>query len=259
MIDPSARLIGCFFFGFVTFSNCVQELKEYSRRKSLFIRDESGVWGALSQQRVLVEEAQKRLSDRNAEMAELRVAYATLKEEAAQAWAAEAVMRTSLDKAREEATQARRDLEPLSARVKELEEDVSQVSLQRDAFHAEVTTLQGAVQKKDAALESARQEVEALKAAIRDKDNAFLGLERTCGGLRDEVVGLQTHVEGKCGCYSHDVEGPALGTNLFVVFQSWRERTERPNRAPTPSRASSKPRSGGPNFSRAQSPLCVMA
>jgi hypothetical protein len=29
------------------------------------------MWAALSQQRVLVEEAQKRLSDRNAEMAEL--------------------------------------------------------------------------------------------------------------------------------------------------------------------------------------------
>jgi hypothetical protein len=69
----------------------------------LFIRDESGVWGALSQQRVLVEEAQKRLSDRNAEMAELRVAYAVVKEEATQAWAAEAMMRTGLDKAREEA------------------------------------------------------------------------------------------------------------------------------------------------------------
>jgi hypothetical protein len=260
MIDPSAFsvvFLVSFSLGFVTFSDCVQELKEYSRRKSLFIRDESGVWGALSQQRVLVEEAQKRLSDRNAEMAELRVAYAVVKEEATQARAAEAVMRTGMDKAREEAAQARRDLEPLSMRVKELEEDVSQVSLQRDTLNVEVTTLKGAVQEKDAALESARQEIEALKAAISDKDSAFLGLERTCGGLRDEVVGLQTHIEGKCDCHGHDVEGPALGINLFVVFQSWRERIERPNLLPTPSRASSKPRSGGPNFSRARSPPCV--
>jgi chromosome segregation ATPase len=116
------------FFIFLVSSSCDQELKEYSCRKSLFIRDESGVWAALSQQRALVEEAQKRLSDRNAEMAELRTAYATVKEEAMQAWEAEAVMRTDVDKAREEAAQARRDLEPLSARVKELEEDVSQVS-----------------------------------------------------------------------------------------------------------------------------------
>jgi hypothetical protein len=59
-------------------------------------------------------------------MAELRVAYAVVKEEAMQALVAEAVMRTAMDKAREEATQAHRALEPLSARVKELEEDVSQ-------------------------------------------------------------------------------------------------------------------------------------
>jgi hypothetical protein len=53
----------------------------------------SGVWEALARQRALVEEAQKWLSDRNAEMAELRVAYAAVKEEAVQAWATEAVAR----------------------------------------------------------------------------------------------------------------------------------------------------------------------
>jgi hypothetical protein len=81
--------------------------------------------------------------------------------------------------------------------VKELEENVSQVSRQcdtlnveveqatarSDALKDEVTTLKGAVQEKDAALEAARQEIEALKATIGDKDNAFLRLERTCGGF----------------------------------------------------------------------------
>jgi sarcosine oxidase delta subunit len=106
MIDPSVFFVVFFVsfsLGFVTFLDCIQELKEYSRRKSLFIRDESGVWGALSQQWVLVEEAQKWLSDRNTEMAELRVTYAVVKEEAMQARATEAVMRTGMDKAREEA------------------------------------------------------------------------------------------------------------------------------------------------------------
>jgi uncharacterized coiled-coil DUF342 family protein len=93
------------------------------------------VWASLSRQRALVEETQKRLADRTAEMAELRTAYSTVKEDAIQAWAAEATMRTEADKAREEAAQARRDLEPLSARVKELEEDVSQVGHQRDALN----------------------------------------------------------------------------------------------------------------------------
>jgi hypothetical protein len=43
------------------------------------------VWAALTQQRVLVEEAQKWHSDRNAEVAELRVAYAAVKVEVMQA------------------------------------------------------------------------------------------------------------------------------------------------------------------------------
>jgi uncharacterized protein YlxW (UPF0749 family) len=68
-------------------------------------------------------------------MAELRVVYAAVKEEAMQAWATEAVVRADAVKAQEEATQARRDLKPLSARVKELEEDVSQVSRQHDALN----------------------------------------------------------------------------------------------------------------------------
>jgi chromosome segregation ATPase len=119
----------------LVFPNRDQELKERSRRKSLFIQNESDVWAALARQRALVEEANKRLSDQSAEMAELRVAYATVKEEAVQAWAAEAVVHEDVTKAREEAAKAREDLMPLSARVKELEEDVALVSRYRDTLN----------------------------------------------------------------------------------------------------------------------------
>jgi hypothetical protein len=43
------------------------------------------VWAALARQRALVEEANKRLSHQSVEAAELRVAYAAVKEEAVQA------------------------------------------------------------------------------------------------------------------------------------------------------------------------------
>jgi hypothetical protein len=66
-------------FGF----NHGQELKERSRRKSLFIRHESSVWAALARQRALVEEANKRLSKKSAEVDELRVVHAAVREEAA--------------------------------------------------------------------------------------------------------------------------------------------------------------------------------
>jgi hypothetical protein len=49
----------------------------------LFICHESGVWAALPYQRALVEEANKRLSAKSAEVDELRVVHAALKEEAA--------------------------------------------------------------------------------------------------------------------------------------------------------------------------------
>jgi hypothetical protein len=60
-----------------------QELKERSRRKSLFIRHESGVWAVLSRQRALVEDANKRLSKKSAEADEFCVVHIALKEEAA--------------------------------------------------------------------------------------------------------------------------------------------------------------------------------
>jgi hypothetical protein len=103
------------FSTFLVFLNHDQELKECSCRKSLFIRNESGVWATLARQRALVEEANTQLFDQSAEMAELRVAYAAVKEEAVQAWATEAVMREDATKAREEAAKAHEHLVPLSA------------------------------------------------------------------------------------------------------------------------------------------------
>jgi hypothetical protein len=63
--------------------NFGQELKERSRRKSLFIHHENGVWAVLVRQWALVEEANKRLSQKSAETVELCVAHAAIREEAA--------------------------------------------------------------------------------------------------------------------------------------------------------------------------------
>jgi hypothetical protein len=105
-----------------------QELKEQSRRKSLFICHESGVWVALPRQRALVEEANQRLSNKSTEADKLRVVTTALKEEVAQAWDTAAKALEDAAKAREEVAKAREDLAPLLARMKELEEDVALVS-----------------------------------------------------------------------------------------------------------------------------------
>jgi chromosome segregation ATPase len=167
--------------------NCGQELKERSRRKSLFIHHESGVWAALAHQWALVEEANEQLSKKSAEVDELRVVQAAVREEAAQAREAEAKVREDAAKAWEEAAKAHEDLTPLLAHVKEVEEDIASVSSQRDALNIqigmafahvgtmkdEVEALKGTVRERDEALLGTGQEIEMLRAAVRDKDGAL--------------------------------------------------------------------------------------
>jgi uncharacterized protein (UPF0335 family) len=53
----------------------------------------------------------------------------------------------------------------------------------------EVVTLMGMVRERDEALSGAGREVEALRAVLHDRDEALRASEKTCGELRDEVVG----------------------------------------------------------------------
>jgi hypothetical protein len=105
-----------------------QELKERSRRKSLFIHHESSVWAALPCQQALVEQANKRLAKKSAEADELCVVHGVLREEATQAQEATVKACEDATKAQEEAIKTREDHAPLLARVKELEEDVALIS-----------------------------------------------------------------------------------------------------------------------------------
>jgi hypothetical protein len=150
---------------------------------------------------------------------ELRVVHVAVREEAAQAWEAEAKAREDAARAQEEAAKAHEDLTPLLARMKELEEDVASVSDQRDALNIqiemvsvrvrtledEVATLKGMVQERDEALSGTGREIETLRAVVHDKDEALQASEKAREELRDEVVGWQTHAEGK----------------PFVVFRPW--------------------------------------
>jgi chromosome segregation ATPase len=95
--------------------------------------------------------------------------------------------------------------------VKELEEDVALVSGQRDALNVqigmasarigtlenEVMTLKGAVRERDEALSCTGREIKTLRATVRDKDKALQVAEKACEELCDEIMGWQTHAEGK--------------------------------------------------------------
>jgi hypothetical protein len=61
----------------------------------------------------------------------------------------------------------------------------------------EVMTLKGMVRERDEALSGTGQEIEVLRATVDDRNEALRASEKTCGELRDEVMGWQTHFEGK--------------------------------------------------------------
>jgi chromosome segregation ATPase len=109
------------------------------------------------------------------------------------------------------AAKAREDHAPLLAHVKELEEDVALVSGQRDALNvqiglvsarleslqSEVVMLKETIRVRDEALSGTGREIETLRAIVHDRDEALQAAEKAHGELRDQIMGWQTHAEGK--------------------------------------------------------------
>jgi chromosome segregation ATPase len=111
-------------------------------------------------------------------------------------------------KAREEAAKAREELAPLLARMKELEEDVALVSGQRDALNVQIRMASARVGTLENEVTMLKG---ALRATVRDKDEALQAAEKAREELRDEIVGWQTHVEGKpLSSFDLGLEVPSL-------------------------------------------------
>jgi chromosome segregation ATPase len=114
-------------------------------------------------------------------------------------------------KAQEEVAKTREDHTPLLARVKDLEEDVALVSGQRDALNVqiglvsarfetlknEVMMLKETVQGRDEALLGTGREIKTLRVTVHDRDEALRAAEKAHGELHDQIMGWQTHAEGK--------------------------------------------------------------
>jgi prefoldin subunit 5 len=71
------------------------------------------------------------------------------------------------------------------------------VSAHVETLENVVAMLEGTVRERDEALSGIGREIETLKAAVRDKDKALQAAEKAHEELCDEVVGWQTHAEGK--------------------------------------------------------------
>jgi chromosome segregation ATPase len=96
-----------------------------STAKSLFIRHESDVWDSLRSQWVALTEANERLAQRSAEVADLRLLYDELKSEAAAA-------RTEAASARAEASSAREQVASQAEEMRQRQLELGQVISERD-------------------------------------------------------------------------------------------------------------------------------
>jgi chromosome segregation ATPase len=61
----------------------------------------------------------------------------------------------------------------------------------------EVEALKENVRERDEALSGTGREIETLRATVHDKDKALRAAKKVHGELRDQIVGWQTHAEGK--------------------------------------------------------------
>jgi chromosome segregation ATPase len=95
--------------------------------------------------------------------------------------------------------------------VRELGEDVALVSGQRNALRAqiglvstrletlevEVEALKETVRSRDEALSGTGREIETLRAFVHNRDEVLRAAGKAHNKLCDQIVGWQTHAEGK--------------------------------------------------------------
>jgi chromosome segregation ATPase len=71
------------------------------------------------------------------------------------------------------------------------------VSAHLETLQNEVVALKETVRARDKALSGTGREIEALRATIHDRDEVLRAAEKAHGELRDQIMGWQTHAEGK--------------------------------------------------------------
>jgi chromosome segregation ATPase len=107
-----------------------QELADVSTAKSLFIRHESDVWESLRSQWAALTEANERLVQRSAEVADLRLLCDELKSEAAAA-------QTEAASAWTEASSAREQVASLAEEMRQRQLELGQATSERDEFRSQ--------------------------------------------------------------------------------------------------------------------------
>jgi thioesterase domain-containing protein len=71
------------------------------------------------------------------------------------------------------------------------------VSALLESLQNEVMTLKETIQARDEALSGTGREIEVLRATIHDRDEVLRAAEKAHDELHDQIMGWQTHAEGK--------------------------------------------------------------
>jgi chromosome segregation ATPase len=134
-----------------------------STAKSLFIRRESDVWDSLRSQRAMLTEANERLAQQSAEVADLRLLCDKLKSEAAAA-------RREVASARAEASSAREQVASQAEEMQQRQLELGQVTSERD--------------------QSRSQAAEALKGQLAEATERLAEASARAGTLMESLVAV---------------------------------------------------------------------
>lgn len=77
-----------------------------------------------------------------------------------------------------------------------MREQVERSTLHVEGLAKRVTELEESIHGKEMALSGMGREMKNLRATIQDKDKALKSANSTTALLRDEIVGLRTHLTG---------------------------------------------------------------
>jgi chromosome segregation ATPase len=147
-------------------------LTDLSAAKSSFIRREADVWGSLRFLRTTLAEATERLSQRSAEVADLRLLCVDLGAEAAAARVAVQRRQLELGQVIGERDQSRGWAAEAESRAEALGDQLAEASARAGALAADLAAAVGSAQSAQAAASKQRARAEGMSWLFYDFDSA---------------------------------------------------------------------------------------
>jgi chromosome segregation ATPase len=165
-----------------------------STAKSLFIRRESDIWDSLRSQRAALTEANERLAQRSAEVADLRLLCDELKSEAA-------ATRREVASARAEASSAREQVASEAEEMQQRQLELGQVTSERDQSRSQAAkALKGQLDEATERLAEASARAGTLMESLAVAVGTAQSAQAVAAQQRAQVEGLFCPCRGFVFC-----------------------------------------------------------